>query len=184
MVRRVSLFLVALAFVCAGLPFVSASAQESAEETWEADFFPVTVTYNGDLWGNRSTSSFEGNERFQVVARATAFTLQMFESDTVTEDTCLELYIESIEEIDGVANLAEADDLDVPTGIRGADDVLVGYEFQWPGRESTVPMLQYLSCQEIEEGSFLLIGIETRAGIYEEEIEIIEAILAGVEITG
>lgn len=182
MVRRVSFLIVALAFVAAAMPFGSL-AQDAAEETWEADFFPVTVTYNSDLWGNRSTSSFEGNERFQVVARATAFTMQMFESDSVTEDTCLELYVESIGEIDGVSDLAETDEHDLPEGIRGADDVLVAYDFLWPGRESTVPMIQYLSCQEIGEGSFVIIGVETRAGIYDEEIEIIEAILAGVEIT-
>ncbi len=183
MVRRISQLLLALSLLATVLPFASVAAQEDAEESWEADFFPVTVTYNGDLWGNRSTSSFEGNERFQVVARATVFTLQAFESDNVTAETCLDLYVESIAGIDGVSNLGEVDDRDLPDGIRGADDTLVGYDFQWPGRESTVPMLQYLSCQEIGEGSLLLVGIETRAGIYDEELEIIEAILTGVEIS-
>ena len=181
-VHRISQLLVALAIAIAALPLLSATAQDPADEVWEADFFPITVTYNGDLWGNRSTSSFEGNERFQVVARATVFTPQALETD-IEEADCLDVYIESISSIAGVADLDEVTDRALPAAIRGADVALVGYDFLWPGREDSVPMLQYLSCQAIGEGSLLLIGIETREGIYDEELEIIDAILAGVEIS-
>jgi len=159
-----------------------ARAQDDATETWEAEFFPISVTYNSDLWSGRSTSSFEGNVRMQLSSRATAFTLQAFNNDELNGATCLSTYLETIEEIEEVSNMEEVEDGEMPIGLRGADEMLVSYDFLWPGREEPVAMIQYLSCQEIEPGSLMLIGLETRAGIYEEEIEIMNAILDGVEI--
>lgn len=181
-VQRAHRTLVALLLLIVALPALPIAAQSDDEETWEAKFFPVTVTYTKGLWGNRTTSSFEGNERFQVVARATSFTMQLFTRDDLTNSDCLDGYLESIEAIDRVSNLIEFEDGEYPAGLPGAADVLVSYDFLWSGRETPVPMIQYVMCQEIEPGSMLLIGIETRAGIYEEEIEIIDGILAGVEI--
>ncbi len=181
-VRRAPRFLVLMFIAFLALPLSIVNAQSNDLDTWEAEFFPVSVSYDGDLWKNRSTSSFDAKERFQITARATVFTLQAFDNDTLDGESCLSAYIDSIADIDGVSTMEENDTLDMPTGLRGASDTLVTYEFLWPGRETSVPMVQYLSCQRLDEGSLLLIGIETRAGIYDEEIEIINAILDGVVI--
>lgn len=176
------LLAVAIALSCLTSLGSGAHAQDEDIETWEAGFFPVSVTYNGDLWGNRSTSSFEGNERMQLSARATVFTLQAFSDNELDGVSCLMAYLNTIEAIEAVSNLEEFEIGEMPIGVRGADEILVKYDFLWPGREAPVPMVQYLSCQVIEPGSLLLIGLETRAGIYDEEIEIMSAILDGVEI--
>jgi hypothetical protein len=108
--------------------------------------------------------------------------MQLFDHDTFDGEACLVDYIATISKLDGVSNFADAESLDLPTGLPDAAEALVIYDFQWPGREETVAMVQHLSCLEIEPGRLMLIGIETRAGIYNEEIEIIDGILAGVEI--
>lgn len=166
------------------LPFFGMTARAQADdiETWEGEFFPIAITYNADLWQGRSVSRFETNERFQVTARATNFLMQAFESDDLDADQCLAAYIESIEEIEALSDLEDAEDLPMPEGLGDGAEVLVTYDFLWPGREQPVSMVQYLACHEIEPGSLMLIGIETRAGIYEEELDIINALLAGIEI--
>jgi hypothetical protein len=176
-IRALLLTIVALP-VLAGV----ARAQDERIETWEAEFFPIAITYNADLWQGRSVSSFNTNERFQVTARATNFLMQAFEEADMDADACLTAYLSSIEEVDGVSNFVEAENLPLPDGLDEGAEILVSYDFLWEGREQPVAMIQYLSCHEIKPGSLMLIGIETRAGIYEEEIEIIETILAGVEI--
>lgn len=176
----------ALALMLVSLPVVAggANAQDERIETWEAEFFPISITYNADLWQGRSVSTFNTNERFQVTARATNFLLQAFEEEKMDAAQCLDAYLISIQQIDGVSDLVQTGDAPLPDGIEGGAEVLVSYDFLWEGRESPVAMIQYLSCHELEPGSLVLIGIETRAGIYEEELEIINAILAGVEFGG
>ncbi|MCC6704965.1 MAG: hypothetical protein IT334_08800 [Thermomicrobiales bacterium] len=179
--RRIGLLAI-LVFCLMSLLTASANAQPVEPETWEAESFPVSVTYDRALWGGRSTSSFEGNERMQITARATVFTLQLFEREGMDAAACLEGYLDSIARVDGVSDFAEDEERDYPDGIRGAEDILVSYDFLWPGRSEAVGMVQYLTCQEIEPGRLMLIGVETRAGIYDEEIEIIDGILSGVTV--
>jgi hypothetical protein len=156
------------------------SAQET--ETYESEFFPFTVTYNGEVWGSRSTSSFNDNEQLQLTARGTVFFLQAFPADGDDAEDCIANAVRSVERSDNVENVEENDELPVPDGPRGGEEALLTYELTLQGRENPVTFVQYVSCVELDRDSLLLVGVETRAGIYEEELEIIDGILAGVEI--
>jgi len=156
------------------------SAQET--ETYESEFFPVTVTYNGEIWGSRSTSSFNNNEQLQLTARGTVFFLQAFPADGDDAEDCIDNGVRSVEQSDGVENVEETDELPLPDGPSGGEEALLTYELILEGRENPVTFVQYINCVELDEESLLLVGVETRAGIYEEELEIINGILEGVEI--
>lgn len=157
-----------------------AAAQET--ETYESEFFPFTLTYDSEVWGSRSTSSFEEQERLQLVAGASVFFLQAFPSDGDDAEACIANAVRSVERADQVENFEENDDLPMPDGPRRAEEALMTYELVLTGREEPVAFVQYIACMEMDGGdSLLLVGVETRAGIYEEELEIIDGILAGVE---
>lgn len=164
------------------LAFSPVSAQET--ETYESEYFPFTLTYNSDVWGSRSTSSFNSNEQLQLTARGTVFFLQAFPADRDDAEDCIANAVRSVERSDGVVNVEENDDLPLPDGPRGGEEALLTYELILQGRENPVTFVQYISCVELDEESLLLVGVETRAGIYEEELEIINGILDGVEIEG
>ncbi len=158
-----------------------ASAQET--ETYESEFFPFTLTYDSDIWGSRSTSSFDDFEQVQLRSGATVFFLQALESGGDDAEACIANAIKSVERVEAVENVEETDDLPLPDGPRGAEEALLLYDYYPAGRENPVTMTQYIGCIEIDGGeSLLLVGVETRAGIYEEELEIIDGILAGLEI--
>lgn len=91
--------------------------------------FPIAITYNADLWQGRSVSSFNTNERFQVTARATNFLMQAFEEADMDADACLTAYLSSIEEVDGVSNFVEAENLPLPDGLDEGAEIVVSYDF-------------------------------------------------------
>ena len=156
------------------------SAQET--ETYESEFFPFTLTYNSEVWGSRSTSSYDENEQLQLTARATVFFLQAFVANGDDAGDCIANAVQSVEASEQVENLAETDELTMPESPRRAEEVLMTYDLVPQGRENSVSFVQYVACVEMDRGeSLLLVGIETRAGIYDEELEIINGILAGVE---
>jgi len=157
-----------------------AAAQET--ETYEGEFFPFTVTYNSEVWGSRSTSGFEDQERVQLTARATTFFLQAFPAEGDDATDCIANAVKSVETSDRVEGFEETDELTMPDGPRRAKEALMTYDLVPQGREDPVSFVQYVACMEMDGGdSLLLVGIETRAGIYDEELEIINGILAGVE---
>jgi hypothetical protein len=157
-----------------------AAAQET--DTYEGEFFPFTLTYNSDVWGSRSTSSFEEQERVQLVAGASVFFLQAFPAGNDDASDCIANALESVQNARQVENFEETDELPMADGPRRAEEALMTYELVLAGREEPVAFVQYIACMEMDGGdSLLLVGIETRAGIYEEELEIINGILAGVE---
>jgi hypothetical protein len=176
-----------LRFIAAGMAVllltlvaVPVAAQET--ETYESEFFPLSLTYDTEIWGSRSTSSFNTNEQVQLRSGATVFFLQAFESGGDDADECIASAIESVERVETVENVEETDEFPLPDGPRGGEEVVLTYDISLDGRENPVSMIQYVSCVELDEESLLLVGVETRAGIYEEELEIIDGILAGLEI--
>lgn len=184
MTRKHIAFWWSLALVCSVATFSLGPIAVSAQEirVYDGKFFPFAIIYDGDIWGNRSTTSFETNERLEVRAGATVFFLEAFPSQGQTAEECIDVAIRSVRQVETVENLAENDQLPLPDGPAAGEEVLLTYHFTPEGRESAVLMVQYVHCQELDSESFLLMGIETRAGIYEEELEIINGILAGVEI--
>ena len=175
--RLVAIGMIALSFILVASPV---NAQET--ETYESEFFPFTLTYNSEVWGSRSTSSFEEQERLQLVARATTFFLQAFTADGDDAGDCIANAVKSVEASEAVENFEENDELTMPDGPRRAEEALMTYDLVPQGRENPVSFVQYVACVEMDGGeSLLLVGIETRAGIYDEELEIINGILAGVE---
>ena len=175
--RLLATAMAALTLVLAAGP---AAAQET--ETYEGEFFPFTVTYNSEVWGSRSTSSFEEQERFQVVSRATVFFLQAVTADGDDSGDCIDNAVQSVDTSEQIENLEQTDELTMPDGPRRAEEALMTYDLAPRGRETPVAFVQYVACMEMDGGeSLLLVGVETRAGIYDEELEIINDILAGVE---
>ena len=172
------------AAMCALLIANPAMAQSAQTKTYEGEYFPFSLTWNTDVWGSLSTSAFTGNERVQVSAGATVFFLQAFDANGDDARDCIASAVQSVKAIDGVEQLEENDELPMPDNApRGSNEVLLTYDLTLPGREAPVPFVQYLSCVAIGDDALLLVGAETRQGIYEEEIEIIDDLLLGLDIS-
>lgn len=160
-----------------------AMAQSAQTKTYEGEFFPFSLTWNTEVWGSSSTSAFTGNEQFQISAGSTVFFLQAFDANGDDPRDCIASAVQSVDASDGVEGLEENDELPMPDNApRGSNEVLLTYDLTLPGREAPVPFVQYLSCVAIGDDALLLVGAETRQGIYEEEIEIIDDLLLGLDI--
>src|SRR4051794_24742927 len=178
---RVSVLLVVAA--SALLIASPAIAQSAKTDTYEGEYFPFSLTWNTDVWGSSSSSAFTGNERVQVSAGATVFFVQAFDAKGDDARDCITNAIQSVETADGVEKLDENEELPLPDNApNGSNEMLLTYDLTLPGREAPVSFVQYLSCVAIGNDALLLVGAETRQGIYEEEIEIIDSLLLGLKV--
>jgi hypothetical protein len=175
---------VLLAVAASALLVVSpAMAQSAQTKTYEGEFFPFSLTWNTDVWGSSSSSAFTGNEQVQITAGATVFFLQAFDAKGDDARDCIANAVQSVKAVDGVEQLEENDELPLPDNApSGSNEVLLAYDLTLPGREAPVSFVQYLSCVAMGDDALLLVGVETRQGIYEEEIEIIDSLLLGLEV--
>jgi hypothetical protein len=175
---------VLLAVAASALLIVSPVMAQSAEtKTYEGEFFPFSLTWDTDVWGSSSSSSFTGNEQIQISVGATVFFVQAFDANGDSERDCIAGAVQSVKATDGVEQLDENDELPLPDNApSGSSEVLLTYDLTLPGREAPVSFVQYLSCVTMGDDALLLVGVETRAGIYEEELEIIDGLLSGLKI--
>lgn len=161
-------------------PAATQDDEESEMELWEAKSYPITITYNSDIWKGRTSTRFNTTERFETSAGSTIFRMQAFTEASITdEQACVTSWLDNLASTEGTANLSRNTDDDLPEGI-GGEEGLVTYEQLLEGREAPVLMTQYIACQIFEDDVIVLITIDTRAGIYAEEIEIMNGILSGV----
>lgn len=149
--------------------------------------FLFSVTWDADIY---EAEEIRGEEAVPYGVSLTSDSVlgSIFGSPYATQRACINGEADSFETIDGVTDVAEADDLDLPDSDPDARVGLYRYTYESPSSGNTIDFVQYIECRDIivdgepVDDVFLVIEFGVPEAIYADTIPALEDILAAIEL--
>lgn len=155
---------------------VMAQDDEPDMDSYISDAYDFSVEWDRDVWNSSSSASFNDQESFWISNGVTNVSFTIAPAGGQTVDECVEVAVSDIESTPEYIEPEIVNDIEIP-GARDDEGVTMVYGELLDGRESPVEVGLYLTCTPVGPDGMLLIQVDSRLGIWGEEIEIVEALL-------
>lgn len=178
--KRLAIGLATLAMM--GVLVAPANAQEEPDiKTYVGETYDFSLEWDRDVWNSSTSVSFGDQESVSVSTGTTTVEIVAGPAAGQSVQDCIDTAVEDIQDTPEYLDPEIVNDIETP-GDAGDDGVTMVYGELLDGRESPVEIGRYITCAPVFDDGMLLIQVDTRLGIWGEEIEIVDALLATLEI--
>jgi len=154
-----------------------AQDEEPDIDTYVSDAYDFSIEWDQNLWNSSSSVSFGDQESLTISNGVTTVSFNLSPASGQSVAECTDLAVSDIESNPDFLEPKAVNNLEVPGPLGSDDGVTLVYRELLEGRTSPVEIGAYVTCQPVTIDGMLLIQVETRLGIWGEEMEIVEALL-------
>jgi hypothetical protein len=161
---------------------LSAAAQDAEIETYASEQYDFSLEWNTDLWSSYSTSSFDDQESIWLSTGTVTVQLDLAAADGTVRD-CVADAVTAAQGTPEFLEPAATDDLTMPAALKGSKATTLTYGMLLEGRTNPVSYGRYLACVSVSPDGMLLIQVEIRTGIWDEELEVVDDLFDQLDLT-
>jgi hypothetical protein len=160
-----------------------ASAQTDDVETYASEQYDFSLEWNTDLWSSYSTASFADQESIWLSTGTVTVQLDLAAAENGSARDCVADAVTAVQATPEFLEPVATDDLTMPAALKGSKATTVTYGMLLEGRTNPVPFGRYLVCAPVSPDGMLLIQVEIRTGIWNEEIDVVDDLLDHLDLT-
>jgi hypothetical protein len=160
-----------------------AAAQDDEIKTYASEQYDFTLEWNTDLWSSYSTSSFDDQESIWLSTGTVTVQLDLAAAGDRTVRDCVADAVTAVQGTPEFLEPSATDDLSAPAALKGSKSTMLTYGMVLDGRTNPVSFGRYLACVPVSPDGMLLIQVEIRTGIWDEEIEVVDDLFDQLDLS-
>jgi hypothetical protein len=176
------LLLAAVLFLV-GAHAAGARAQVDDVKIYTSEQYDFSLKWNTEVWRSYSTSSSGDQESIWISTDTVTVQIDLAPAKKQTAQSCVDDAVTGVQQTKGILQPVETKDLAAPDTLKGSKSIILKYPKFLDGRTTTVNFGRYIACVPVSPNGMALIQVEIRAGIWGEELEVVNDLFKELDLT-